>query len=271
MNRYTEQELREIFFEALDLFNERIGSDITRANTILAFFAPDNGLTVYEQFCGRYFPKNLREDYKAEGYFESFAAQAFVGEGRYGVMICSDIDFPLSELQFTFLHEISHLFCTRNEIEGGNYFDRYCMGSGVEDGMMNAGYAVWRKAVADIMADAVVSDYTSMTLDSVKPEIGQLYKQLSPANPDSKKCMSLMIVYVMLTKEAGGAEDWSDVEPILVKRLGLADSTLLLIFKMVFENLHQSPFWTVTPEFIMALGGTYLSLLSAKFLRENMS
>lgn len=270
MSRYTEQELREIFFEALDLFNERLGSDITRDNTVLAFFAPDNGLTVYEQFCGRYFPKNLREDYKTEGYFESFAAQAFVGEDRYGVMIRSNIDFPLSELQFTFLHEISHLFCTRNEIEGGNYFDRYCMGSGVEDGMMNAGYAVWREAVADIMADAVVSDYTSMTLDSVKPEIGQLYRQLSPANPDSKKCMSLMIVYVMLTKEAGGAEDWSDVEPVLVKQLGLADQTLLLIFKMVFENLHQSPFWTVTPEFIMALGEAYLSLLTSKFFRENI-
>ena len=55
MNIYTEQELREIFFGALDLFNERLDSDITRDNTVLALFAPDNGLMVYEQFCCRHF------------------------------------------------------------------------------------------------------------------------------------------------------------------------------------------------------------------------
>lgn len=32
MGRYTEQELREIFFEALDFFNEALNSSITRDN-----------------------------------------------------------------------------------------------------------------------------------------------------------------------------------------------------------------------------------------------
>jgi len=54
MNIYTEQELREIFFWALDLFNERLDSNITRDNAVLALFAPDNGLMVYEQFCRRH-------------------------------------------------------------------------------------------------------------------------------------------------------------------------------------------------------------------------
>ena len=98
MGGYTEQELREIFFEALDFFNEALASGITRDNTVLAFFTPNNGLEVYERFCRDYFPKNLDEDYKAEGYFQSFAAQAFAGGGRYGVMIRSDLDFRLAEL-----------------------------------------------------------------------------------------------------------------------------------------------------------------------------
>lgn len=271
MGRYTEQELRDIFYDALDFFNEALDSGITRDNTVLAFFTPENGLDVYEQFCREHFPKNLDEDYKAEGYFQTFAAQAFWGKGQYGVMIRADIDFPLPELRRVFLHEISHLFCCENEIEGGGFFDRYCMGSGAEDGMMNAGYAVWREAVADIMADSILSEYTSLTLADVREEVGRLYRMLSPADPDSKKCMSLILVYVMATKEVGGVTEWADAEAGLKQRLGLEDPALYAFLKMAFDNLHRSPFWSITPDFIMELGEAYLSLLSHKFLRERLS
>ena len=40
MGRYTEQELRDIFFDALDFFNDALDSGITRDNTVLAFFTP---------------------------------------------------------------------------------------------------------------------------------------------------------------------------------------------------------------------------------------
>ena len=55
MGRYTEQELRDIFYDALDFFNEALDSGITRDNTVLAFFTPDNGLEVYERFCREHF------------------------------------------------------------------------------------------------------------------------------------------------------------------------------------------------------------------------
>ena len=271
MGRYTEQELRDIFYDALDFFNEALDSGITRDNTVLAFFTPENGLEVYEQFCREHFPRNLDEGYKSEDYFQSFAAQAFVGRGRYGVMVRADIDFPLPELRRVFLHEISHLFCCENEIEGGGFFDRYCMGSGAEDGMMNAGYAVWREAVADIMADSILSEYTSLTLADVREEVGRLYRMLSPSDPDSKKCMSLILVYVMATREVGGVTEWADAEAGLERYLGLEDPALYAVLKLAFDNLHRSPFWSITPDFIMELGEAYLSLLSHKFLRERLS
>jgi len=114
----TEQELRDIFY-TLDFFNDALDPSITRDNTVLAFFIPDNGLEIYEQFCRKYFPKNLDENYIADGYFQSFAVQAFVGKECYGVMIRADIDLCLPELHRIFLHEISHLFCCENEIESG--------------------------------------------------------------------------------------------------------------------------------------------------------
>lgn len=271
MEKYTEQELTDIFFEAVSLFNECLDSDITRDNTVLAFFTPDNGLTVYEDFCHRYFPEHLNEDYRADGYFQSFAAQAFVSPDRYGVMIRSDLDFSLAELQRVFLHEISHLFCCKNEISTGDFFDRYCTGYGVEDGMMNAGYAIWREAVADIMADSVLSEYTSLTLRDVSAKIKELYGELSPLNPDAKKCMALILVYIIITSEVGGATEWGSAEAELRKHIEVKDEMLYPIVKMTFENLHRSPFWEITPEFIGDLGEAYLSLLSAKILRERFA
>ena len=52
---------------------------------------------------------------------------------------------------------------------------------------------------------------------------------------------------------------------------GLEDPALYTFLKMAFDNLHRSPFWSITPDFIMELGEAYLSLLSHKFLREDLS
>ena len=251
---YTRSELTEYFFETLEMFNDCLDSDISKQNVLLEFFTPANGVAVYEGFCRAHFPKMLEEPYKEEGYFESFGAQAFVNDTEYGVLIREDIDFTLGEVLQMFLHEISHLYCTRNEIDGGNFFDKYCMGSGPEDGMMNAGYAIWREAVADIMADSIISEYATITLSSVKGIVKEYYGELSASNPDSKKAMSLIIVYIMISREV--ASSISVDEPLLEAML-----------KLVFDQLHRSPFWKITPEFIMALGEIYVSLLSHILLK----
>ena len=152
---YTKAELKEHFFSALETFNERLDSNISEDNLLIDFFNPKNGIAVYENFCKAHFPQYLNEPYREEGYFEDVAAQAFAGEDYYGVLIREDVDFTLGEVLQMFLHEISHLYCTQNEIPGGHFFDKYCMGSGIKDGMINAGYAIWREAIADIMADSI--------------------------------------------------------------------------------------------------------------------
>ena len=160
---YTKEDLKEIFFSSLEMFNDCLDSDISADNIKIDFFTPENGAVVYERFCSNSFTKFLDEPYKENGYFDDIAAQAFVGEYCYGVLIRENVDFTLGEVMQMFLHEISHLYCTQNEIPGGNFFDKYCMGSGVEDGMINAGYAIWRDAIADIMADTVFSEKATLT------------------------------------------------------------------------------------------------------------
>lgn len=267
---YTKKELTSYFFEALDRFNDCLDSDINIRNVHIGFFNSQNGIEVYEKFCKMHFPHMLNEQYRVPGYFESIGAQAFLNDKEYGVLIREDIDLPLGELFQMFLHEIAHLFCTRNEIEGGSFFDKYCMGFGSEDGMMNAGYAIWRETVADIMADSIISMYPTVTFAAVKNIIESYYNELSIVNPSSKKAMSLIIAFVMISGEVACTNDWNAAERAIKAQISINDPLLTALLEQVFNKLHRSPFWEITPDFIITLGETYLSMLAHKMLRTNL-
>lgn len=266
--KYTQDELSEYFWHALTLFNGCLDSDISKDNVILEFFVPENGVEVYERFCGEYFPNMLEEAYNTSGYFETFGAQAFVGDLKYGVLIRLDIDFPLDEIVQMYLHEISHLFCTKNEIKGGHFFDKYCLGTGEENGKINAGYAIWREAVADIMADSIISENAVMTLRMVKNEVWKYYHMISYGRPESKKAMSLVIAYIMISKEVATQTEWAAAEKAIDRVIGFKADTMKSILKMVFENLHRSPFWEISLDYIRSLGDAYIFLLAQKALGE---
>lgn len=42
--RYTQEELKEYFYEALSMFNEALDTDITPETVVIDFFTPENGL-----------------------------------------------------------------------------------------------------------------------------------------------------------------------------------------------------------------------------------
>lgn len=244
MSRYTETDLTEIVYDAMVCFNDEMNFNISPENTVLAFFTPDNGIEVYESFCKKHFPDWLQEDYMADGYFESFAASAFVGEACYGILIRLDLDFPPAELFRIFLHEISHIYCTVNEIDGGHFFDGYCHCDDVtEDGIMNAGYAIWREAIADIMAQRVNPHAGRYTLKYVKPYVEELYDQLSYHNPKSKKAMSLILVYFMVSDDVVKAKDWSKAEAKIKKVIFFDDELMYGILNLIYANLSKEQYW----------------------------
>ena len=264
--RYTQNELREYFYESLDMFNNFIESGITRENLKLIFFTKENAIKRYEEMC-RDFPRHISEPYKTEGYFDDIAASAFVNGDRYGVLANADIDFPLGEVLQMYLHEIAHLFCAKNEIPGGSFFDKYCMGSGEEDGMMNAGYAIWRETVADIMADSAMSDYSTMSLAMAHENIMGLYDEISLKSAYSKRAMSLIIVYIMISKEVACTRDWNKAKSEIQNCCKFDDPMMLSILEMVSKKIHQQPLWEITPDFIVELGNRYCMILTHKALK----
>lgn len=263
-NKYTHKEISYIFYNALGIFNDCLDADFTPENTLLVFFTPKSGLKVYEKFCGEHFPKFLNENYKAEGYFETFMAQAFIGDRTNGVMVRSDIWYSLEEVYRVFLHELSHIFCIRTEFNGKNFFDIYCAPTDADSGIYSAGYTVWREAIVDIMADAVTSDYTSIKFRDIVDEIRNLYEGVRPYDANSKKSISLIIADVMFSAEVAGMEKWTEAEAAIRKYLPVTDEVLIRMLGKVFRTLHKPPFWHIDPEFIFDLGFDYIEILSRK-------
>lgn len=266
--KYSRKQLKEFFSEALEILNIHLDTDINEQSVFLDFFTHENGVLVYEKFCRTHFPKMLEERYREPGYFDSTAAQAFLNDTEYGILVREDLSFPPREMVKIFLHELAHLYCSKNEIPGGNFFGKYCMGSGPEDGMMNAGYAIWRETVADIMADSIYCEYPTVELRSVNKIISDFFGELSITNPDSKKAISLIIAYIMTSKEVSVTKDWNIAQREIDKKIDVKSPMLIAILKQVFEQLNQSPFWEITPEFIITLGETYLTLLTGIMLNR---
>jgi len=264
---HKEDEFTDILYSAMERFNDVMNFDISAENTIVAFFTPQNGIEVYERFCNENFQDRVHEDYTAAGYFESMAASAFVGK-KYGILIRSDLKWSSYEYFRIFLHEISHIFCTVNEIEGGDFYKKYCCGSDDADGVIIAGYAIWREAIADIMADYVYSDMAMISLRDVKSDITRLYDLILPHHSGSKKRLSLIIAYLMVSSEVAGTRNWATAENSIRETINFSDEFIYRIAEMVFENLHDGPFWTITPEFIIDLGEAYIAMLIGKILDE---
>ena len=124
--KYTQDQLTELFIQAVKLFNETMGEEykVGDDGIMLRFFTPDNGIEVYEDFCSTYFPHHLKEDYKRREKFENISAEAFSSEHHDGVMVRADLPFPELELIQIYVHEVAHIYCTHNEIGGENFYQK---------------------------------------------------------------------------------------------------------------------------------------------------
>lgn len=261
--KYTQEKLTELFSYAVDLFNETMDEEYTvgEGGIMLRFFTSDNGIQVYEDFCSTYFPHHLKEDYKRREKFENISAEAFVSEQYNGVMIRADLPFPEMELIQIFVHEIAHIYCTHNEINGGNFYRKYCdapdhpvYGENIDsqkNGYINAGYAVWREMIADIISMEAIIDICQLRI--TKKMIQDLYEQMAYGNPGAKASAARMIAFVMIKNEKD-----------IAKKYPFFNKSTVRMLEMVRQNLDAQPFFEISPDFIAKLGSVYLFALTEK-------
>lgn len=68
INKYSQRGLTDIVYNAMNHFNKTMNFDISPKNTVIEFFVPETGLTIYEKFCSKYFSDWVSDNYKTDRY-----------------------------------------------------------------------------------------------------------------------------------------------------------------------------------------------------------
>ena len=255
----------ELFYQTVDEFNMEIGTSFSPENVLLFTCTAENGVDVYEQICTAHFPRHLEEDYTTAGFIEGFAAMALLGEETDGVLIREDVDFTLYEWHHTMLHELAHIFVSRNEISGNElFYDKYCLHS--DSGDIIAGYAIWRELIAEIIAMDSDCFMGKFSIDDLQDELRFLDGNINAENPESKIALYRLLSYLFKSEEYYTAAD----EDSFI--LQIQNHTFLTsyesIIRLVYGQFRTDDAIKIEPEFVQELGCQYLLMLAMKRLHS---
>ena len=167
-----------------------------------------------------------------------------------------------------FLHELAHIYCLHNELDGASFYNTYCEGytdNSVEDGQINAGYGVWRECIAEIIARELDDNWDILTLKMIKPMLAQFQQELVPTS--GKYAMSQILVEVMTSVEVEATTDWETAKK-RIEKLGLFDiPPEMALMKLIFRQL-RGPLIPIEIDFISEVGFLYLETISMTMLKN---
>ena len=252
---------KEALFYAASIFNERLGTEFSEDNLVLCCFQTENQQEVFEQFCKQYFPDRLEDRYTEDGYFD-FHASAFVGtgDGADGILLRTDIARHPAELKHILLHELAHIFCTRNEIDGDNFFERYCMDDTIsreEDGTINAGYAVWRELAAELIAFELDDNCDVVPLRRKKDLLSYYEGELLTGN--GKMGVSMILCEAMTSAEGEASMTWDAAKSKFTRFKPFDDPLYRDLLELVFTHVREY-FIVIDRDFIYEIGVLYLTI-----------
>ena len=261
---------------AAETLNESMGTEFSEDNLVLRCFQTENQQEVFEQFCKQYFPDRLTDRYKEDGYFD-FHASAFVGEGKNsvdGILLRTDVERSPATLYHILLHELAHIFCTHNELGGDNFYKRYCMDdtlSSEEDGAINAGYAVWRELIAELIASEKDDNCDFLSLEDKEDILRYYMEELEDG--DRKLAVSMILCEALTSREGEPAATWGDTKKKIEKYKPFDDPLFMDLLELVVRKLKKN-FVEIDRDFILELGSLYLFLvtqLDVKKLQKRLS
>lgn len=255
---------KEALLCAAETLNERMGTEFSEDNLVLSCFQTENQQEVFEQFCKQYFPDRLTDRYKEDGYFD-FHASAFVGEGENsvdGVLLRTDVERTPATLYHILLHELAHIFCTHNELGGDSFYKRYCMDdtlSSEEDGVINAGYAIWRELIAELIASEKDDNCVVLSLEDKEDILRYYMEELEDGN--RKMAVSMILCEALTSREGEPATTWNATKRKVAKYKSFDDPLFMDLFELVVRKLKKN-FVEIDRDFILELGSRYLFLVT---------
>lgn len=261
---------KDVLLRAAATFNERMGTAFSEDNLLLRCFQTGNQQEAFEQFCKQYFPDRLTDRYKEDGYFD-FHASAFVGERQSnpdGILLRTDIERTPATLYHIFLHELAHIFCTRNELDGDSFYKCYCMDSTLsseEDGAINSGYAIWRELIAEVIAFEMDDNCDVLPLRS-KEEILRYYVEELESG-DRKRAVSMILCEALTSEECEMSATWNTAPKKIAKYKPFDNPLFMDLLELVFRKLRKS-LVEIDRDFILELGSLYLILVTQLEVRR---
>ena len=271
--RLPKEKIHQLVYETMEEINEKLGTDFSKEKLEIEFFTPSEGILAYEKIC-RNFPKYLEEKYQEEGYFETFAAMAFLGEDKDGILIREGIDADERDWHHIILHEFSHIIVGHDELDGENFFDKYCRGYAAditEDGWINAGYAIWREFSAEMFALDLDDSVYPYSINDEKNRIKKLLSRIRVGDVCAKESLQKILNILFKSDEYY----YSKNEDEFIEKIKRSKASAVLLFepviRMVFAHLLQERAWKINIEFITSLGYQYILCLANREVKEMFS
>lgn len=252
----TTQTIEKNACAAFEHFNCKMKTNYTSDNVKLAFYDNTDADKQYRRFCEKYFPDRLNNG----NDLKTALASAFTGKDFDGIMIRRDFPGSQGELFTIVLHELSHIWCTHNEISTGDFYTRYCKSNFENiffDGVLNAGYAIWREFAAIYLSTHVQGIEYYHSLSEIEQDVSGVAELIRPDNPAAKISMTDFLACVLMSKEARNS--WESVN-VWLNQNGL--TRFISITNLVYIHIRSEMFWKIDEDFIETLGSTYIAVLA---------
>lgn len=254
----TTKAIEKIVDAAFEHFNRKMKTTYTTDNVKLAFYDNSDADAQYEEFCEEYFPDRHTDD----NALNNALASAFTGKDFDGIMIRRDFSGGQSKLFTVVLHELSHIWCTHNEIPTGDFYDRYCKdntGNALLDGVINAGYAVWREFAAIYLSTNIQGVEYYPSLSEIEQDVLDVSELIRPDNSVAKIAMSDFLACVLMSREVSVKNAWENIN-LWLSQIGLTH--FISITSLVYIHIRSEKFWEIDDDFIETLGSMYFAALA---------
>lgn len=255
-----------LFGYAVEDFNYSFDYNFSPDNFIIqGIDGGENKEKIFVEFCSKYFPFRLNDNYKSEEYYY-FLASAFPGktpEDKQGILIRIDVETDEREMYEVMLHELAHIYCVHNELDGKNFYEEYCEDYAEDkatDGQINAGYAVWREFIADMLAVECIDDMPGYYLREKKDMLKTLKSNINTQGA-AKLYLSKLLLEVMTSVDISSVDTWQKAKQIIVATKIFDEPMYMDVFEIVFDKVKNGSI-KIDLDFIMQLGFLYLEIVS---------
>ena len=165
---------------------------------------------VFEQFCKQYFPDRLTDRYKEEGYL-IFTPPLLLAKGKtvWTASSCARILSALRQCSITSCCTSWRMFFAPTTSWVGTAFINATAStlSREEDGAINAGYAIWRELIAEVIAFEMDDNCFVVPLRE-KAALLRYYEE-EFENGDRKRGLSMILCEALTSKECEMSATWN--------------------------------------------------------------